>query len=113
MTVEASFGKEKNTVKRRITLLVIFAVLACAGFILSVMKGSVEVPAGEIWQAVLGTLSGMHEQIVHMPVHDIIRVSQSLHIGIQPGRIIDCLRIGQADRGRDRQLAGRHLLLPR
>ncbi len=64
MTVEASFGKEKNTVKRRITLLVIFAVLACAGFILSVMKGSVEVPAGEIWQAVLGTLSGMHEQIV-------------------------------------------------
>ena len=56
--------QRKNTIGRRISILLIFAVLACLGMVVSIMKGSVEVPPGEIWQSMTGSLTGMHEQIL-------------------------------------------------
>jgi iron complex transport system permease protein len=53
-----------KTLKRQICILVIFAVLACVGFIMSIMKGSVPIPVAEIGQAVMGNNAGMHEQII-------------------------------------------------
>lgn len=50
--------------KRRISLLVIFAVLACLGGVVSVMKGSVEIPVQEIFSALAGHGAGTHEQIL-------------------------------------------------
>ncbi len=49
---------------RRISLLAVFALLACLGITLSIMKGSVEIMPGEIWQGLLGYGSGTHEQIL-------------------------------------------------
>ncbi|WP_075428482.1 iron ABC transporter permease [Selenomonas sp. GACV-9] len=51
-------------VKRRISLLVIFAVLACLGAVVSVMKGSVEIPLAEIFSVLTGGSAGTHEQIL-------------------------------------------------
>ena len=53
-----------GSTKRRISLLVVFAVLACSGLVLSVMKGSVDIPANEIWQGIMGEAVGTHEQIL-------------------------------------------------
>ena len=50
--------------KRRISLLVVFAVLAFLGCIVSIVKGSVEIPIYEIWQTVAGGTAGMHAQIL-------------------------------------------------
>lgn len=41
-----------------------FALLSGVGFILSVIKGSVEIPFMEVWQAMLGEVGGVHEQIL-------------------------------------------------
>lgn len=41
-----------------------FALLSGVGFILSVIKGSVEIPFMEVWQAMLGEAGGVHEQIL-------------------------------------------------
>ena len=49
---------------RRISLLAVFAVLACFGMVLSIMKGSVEIPPDEIWRGLLGEGAGAHEQIL-------------------------------------------------
>ena len=49
---------------RRISILVIFAALACVGALLSIMKGSVEIPAEEIWQALTASADGVHAQIL-------------------------------------------------
>ena len=50
--------------RRRALLLGVFAVLSCAGFVLSIVKGSVEIPLAEIWQALMGEGAGIHEQIL-------------------------------------------------
>ena len=50
--------------RRRILLLAVFAVLSCMGMLVSIMKGSVEIPVQEIWQMILGNASGIHEQIL-------------------------------------------------
>ena len=60
-TADQSLG---NQHKRRISLLVVFAVLACLGGAVSVMKGSVEIPVQEILSALMGQGAGIHEQIL-------------------------------------------------
>lgn len=50
--------------KRRISLLVVFAVLACLGCMISVMKGSVEIPLEEILAVFRGQSIGTHQQIL-------------------------------------------------
>ena len=60
-TADQSLG---NQHKRRISLLVVFAVLACLGGVVSVMKGSVEIPVQEILSALMGQGAGIHEQIL-------------------------------------------------
>lgn len=50
--------------KRRISLLVVFAVLACLGGIVSIMKGSVPIPLAEIAAALSGGSAGTHQQIL-------------------------------------------------
>ena len=45
-------------------LLGVFALLSCLAFVVSVMKGSVEIPLEEIWQTAMGTGGGIHEQIL-------------------------------------------------
>lgn len=50
--------------KRRISLLVVFAVLACLGCVISIMKGSVEIPLAEIFGVFCGQNIGTHQQIL-------------------------------------------------
>ena len=64
MTKAAVQGDNSIGKLRRISILVIFAALACLGILLSIMKGSVEVPAAEIIQALLGRMAGSHDQII-------------------------------------------------
>ena len=44
----------QGTNRRRTLLLGVFAVLSCIGFLLSIVKGSVEIPPEEICRAVMG-----------------------------------------------------------
>ena len=57
-------AESDRLVKRRISLLVVFAVLACLGGIISIMKGSVPIPLAEIAAALLGDSAGTHLQIL-------------------------------------------------
>lgn len=57
-------AESERLVKRRISLLVVFAVLACLGGIVSIMKGSVPIPLAEIVAALLGDSAGTHQQIL-------------------------------------------------
>lgn len=50
--------------KQRIVIVMLFAVLACVGFFFSIMKGSVEIPAAEIWQTLMTKDEGIHAQIL-------------------------------------------------
>ncbi len=52
-----------KTLKWRISLLVVFAILAGAGFLLSIVKGSVEIPLSEIVGALGGNTSKIYENI--------------------------------------------------
>ncbi len=52
-----------KTVKWRISLLVVFATLAIAGFLLSITKGSVEIPLSEIIGAIEGNSSQIYGNI--------------------------------------------------
>ena len=52
-----------KTVKWRISLLVVFATLAIAGFLLSITKGSVEIPLSEIIGAIEGNSSPIYGNI--------------------------------------------------
>ena len=54
----------KRLAKRRILILLVLAVLACLGGIISIMKGSVNVPLNEIIAAMTGGSAGMHQQII-------------------------------------------------
>lgn len=45
-------------------MLLIFAVLAFLGCLVSIMKGSVEVPAAEVWQTLVDSVVGLHAQII-------------------------------------------------
>lgn len=54
----------KRLAKRRILILLVLAVLACFGGIISIMKGSVNVPLNEIIVAMTGGSAGMHQQII-------------------------------------------------
>ncbi len=54
----------KRLAKRRILILLVLAVLACFGGIISIMKGSVNVPLNEIIAAMTGGSAGMHQQII-------------------------------------------------
>lgn len=51
-------------VRRRISLLVVLAVLACLGCLISIMKGSVAIPLEEIWTVFCGDTIGTHQQIL-------------------------------------------------
>ncbi|WP_298590336.1 iron ABC transporter permease, partial [uncultured Selenomonas sp.] len=53
-----------SSFKRRISLVTVFAALACVGFVLSIVKGSVEIPAAEIWQTIAEGAEGVHAQIL-------------------------------------------------
>ena len=50
--------------RRRISIVAVFAALACVGFVLSIMKGSVEIPAAEIGQTLTEGTEGVHAQIL-------------------------------------------------
>ena len=50
--------------RRRISIVAVFAALACVGFVLSIMKGSVEIPAAEIGQTLTEGAEGVHAQIL-------------------------------------------------
>lgn len=54
----------KRLAKRRILILLVLAVLACFGGIISIMKGSVNVPLNEIIATMTGGSAGMHQQII-------------------------------------------------
>ena len=54
----------KRLAKRRILILLVLAILACFGGIISIMKGSVNVPLNEIIAAMTGGSAGMHQQII-------------------------------------------------
>lgn len=54
----------KRLAKRRILILLVLVVLACFGGIISIMKGSVNVPLNEIIAAMTGGSAGMHQQII-------------------------------------------------
>ena len=55
---------EKNA-KKPIAVLTALAFLACVGIILSIMKGSVEIPPNEIWQTLMGeSANDTHGQIL-------------------------------------------------
>ena len=54
----------KRLAKRRILILLVLAVLACFGGIISIMKGAVNVPLNEIIAAMTGGSAGMHQQII-------------------------------------------------
>ena len=54
----------KRLAKRRILILLVLAVLACLGGIISIMKGSVNVPLNEIIAAMTGGSAAMHQQII-------------------------------------------------
>lgn len=54
----------KRLAKRRILILLVLAVLACFGGIISIMKGSVNVPLNEIIAAMTGGSAAMHQQII-------------------------------------------------
>lgn len=54
----------KRLAKRRILILLVLAVLACFGGIISIMKGSVNVPLNEIIAAMTSGSAGMHQQII-------------------------------------------------
>ena len=49
---------------KKIMLLALFLLLAILGMLVSVMLGSVEIPAAEVWQTLLGYGAGTHEQIL-------------------------------------------------
>lgn len=51
--------------KKPVAFLVVFAVLACFGFCLSVMKGSVDIPLEEIYTAIFGNDESIHGQILN------------------------------------------------
>ena len=57
-------GKTSSHRTRRISLLVVFAVLAFLGCLVSVIKGSVEIPPAEVWQTICGGVQGVHAQIL-------------------------------------------------
>ena len=57
-------GKTSSHRTRRISLLVVFAVLAFLGCLVSIIKGSVEVPPAEVWQTLSGGVQGVHAQIL-------------------------------------------------
>ena len=63
MNVEGRSGSAGSS-GRRISLLAVFAILACMGMVVSIMKGSVEILPGEIWQGLIGNGAGTHEQIL-------------------------------------------------
>lgn len=62
MNREGKHGISTN--QRRAVLLGLLAAFACAGFFLSIVAGSVKIPAGEIWSALSGEGGGTHEQIL-------------------------------------------------
>ena len=57
-------GKTSSHRTRRISLLVVFAVLAFLGCLVSIIKGSVEIPPAEVWQTICGGVQGVHAQIL-------------------------------------------------
>lgn len=64
MAALAAKATIKRLAKRRILILLVLAVLACFGGIISIMKGSVNVPLNEIIAAMTGGSAGMHQQII-------------------------------------------------
>lgn len=64
MSQQEAAKQYHGTNRRRALLLGVFAVLSCIGFLLSIVKGSVEIPLEEICQAVMGGNGGIHEQIL-------------------------------------------------
>ena len=64
MAALAAKDSIKRLAKRRILILLVLAVLACLGGIISIMKGSVNVPLNEIIAAMTGGSAAMHQQII-------------------------------------------------
>lgn len=63
-SVKAAAAESDRLCRRRISFLAVFAVLACLGGLVSVAKGSVEIPLAEIAAALSGGGAGLHEQIL-------------------------------------------------
>lgn len=53
-----------NDLSKRTIIIILFAALAFAGFIFSIVAGSVDIPLAEIWQSINGTHGGVHEKII-------------------------------------------------
>lgn len=53
-----------NGLSKRTIIIILFAALAFAGFIFSIVAGSVDIPLAEIWQSINGTHGGVHEKII-------------------------------------------------
>lgn len=53
-----------NDLSKRTIIIILFAALAFAGFIFSIVAGSVDIPLADIWQSINGTHGGAHEKII-------------------------------------------------
>ena len=53
-----------NDLSKRTIIIILFAAMAFAGFIFSIVAGSVDIPLAEIWQSINGTHGGVHEKII-------------------------------------------------
>lgn len=53
-----------NDLSKRTIIIILFAALAFAGFIFSIVAGSVDIPLAKIWQSINGTHGGVHEKII-------------------------------------------------
>ena len=53
-----------NDLSKRTIIIILFAALAFAGFIFSIVAGSVDIPLAEIWQSITGAHGGVHEKII-------------------------------------------------
>ncbi len=62
--MEEKKTREGISTSRRVVVLTVFVSLVVLGFVLSVMMGSVQIPAEEIFQALFGGTAGVHQQII-------------------------------------------------
>ena len=53
-----------NDLSKRTIIIILFAALAFAGFIFSIVAGSVDIPLAEIWQSINGPHGGVHAKII-------------------------------------------------
>ena len=92
MNGAGNMEKNFSSFKRRMSIVVMFAALACIGFLLSIMKGSVEIPAEEIQQTLISGSAGVHAQIlmnIRLP-RTIVAALVGIHLSLS-GAILQAI----------------------